>query len=76
MDLNYGFYLGGEASTKQAGIVFHALNGVYSFPTTLFLNKKGEIVQVHSGFDGPGTGIHFTHLQEATEALLLKLLEE
>ncbi|MFM7663608.1 MAG: TlpA family protein disulfide reductase, partial [Bacteroidota bacterium] len=61
---------------KQAGIVFNALNGVYSFPTTLFLNKKGEIVQVHSGFDGPGTGVHFTHLKEATEALLLKLLEE
>ena len=76
MDLNYGFYLGGEASTKQAGIVFHALNGVYSFPTTLFLNKKGEIVQVHSGFDGPGTGIHFTRLQQTTEALLRKLLEE
>ncbi|MFM7386814.1 MAG: TlpA family protein disulfide reductase [Bacteroidota bacterium] len=76
MDLNYGFYLGGEASTKQAGIVFNALNGVFSFPTTLFLNNKGEIVQVHSGFDGPGTGVHFTHLQEATEALLLKLLEE
>ena len=76
MDLNYSFYLGGEASTKQAGIVFNALNGVYSFPTTLFLNKKGEIVQVHSGFDGPGTGVHFTHLQETTEALLLKLLEE
>lgn len=76
IDLNYSFYLGGEASTKQAGIVFNALNGVYSFPTTLFLNKKGEIVQVHSGFDGPGTGVHFTHLQEATEGLLLKLLEE
>jgi thiol-disulfide isomerase/thioredoxin len=76
IDLNYGFYLGGEASTKQAGIVFSALNGVYSFPTTLFLNGKGEIVQVHSGFDGPGTGVHFTHLQQTTEALLRKLLEE
>jgi thiol-disulfide isomerase/thioredoxin len=76
IDLNYGFYLGGEASTKQAGIVFSALNGVYSFPTTLFLNKKGEIVQVHSGFDGPGTGIHFTLLQQETEALLRKLLVE
>lgn len=76
MALNYGFFLGGEASTKQAGIVFNALNGVYSFPTTLFLNKQGEIVQVHSGFDGPGTGIHFTHLQQSTEALLRKLLEE
>ncbi len=30
-----------------------------SFPTTIFLNKKGEIATIHAGFAGPGTGSHF-----------------
>jgi len=74
--LNYAVFLGGKASTQQAGLIFHALNGVFSFPTTLFLNRKGEIVKVHSGFDGPGTGEYFAQLQQETEELLYKLLQE
>ncbi len=30
-----------------------------SFPTTIFLNKKGRIAKIHAGFAGPGTGSHF-----------------
>jgi hypothetical protein len=30
-----------------------------SFPTTVFLNKKHEVVKVHAGFNGPSTGEFF-----------------
>lgn len=29
------------------------------FPTTIFLNKKGDIARIHAGFSGPGTGAHY-----------------
>lgn len=74
--LKYPLYLGGGASSSDAEKVFHQLNGVYSFPTTLFLDKKGRIVEVHSGFDGPATGAYFELLKNHTEALLLKLINE
>ena len=32
------------------------LENFISFPTTVFLNKKHEVVKVHAGFTGPGTG--------------------
>ncbi len=75
MGFTYPLYLGGGSSTKDAHTVFNQLNGVFSFPTTIFLDKKGRIVQVNSGFDGPATGVFYTSLQEETERLLLKLLQ-
>lgn len=32
------------------------LNNFISFPTTIFLNKKHQVVKVHAGFTGPSTG--------------------
>jgi len=75
MGFSYPVYLGGGASTKDAHAVFNQLNGVFSFPTTIFLDKKGRIVQVNSGFDGPATGVFYKSMQEETERLLLKLLQ-
>ena len=75
MGFTYPVYLGGGASTKDAHAVFNQLNGVFSFPTTIFLDKKGRIVQVNSGFDGPATGVYYKSMQEETERLLLKLLQ-
>lgn len=74
--INYPVFLGGGASAKEASQVFHQLNGIYSFPTTLYLNKKGEIIKVHSGFDGPGTGLYYEAFKKDTEKLLLELLNE
>lgn len=74
MGFTYPLYLGGGASTKEAHAVFNQLNGVFSFPTTIFLDKKGRIVQVYSGFDGPATGASYVSMREETERLLLKLL--
>ena len=64
MGYTYPLYLGGGASTKEAHAVFNQLNGVFSFPTTIFLDKKGRIVQVNSGFDGPATGVFYKLMQE------------
>ena len=75
MGFTYPVYLGGGASTNDAHAVFNQLNGVFSFPTTIFLDKKGRIVQVNSGFDGPATGVFYKSMQEETERLLLKLLQ-
>jgi thiol-disulfide isomerase/thioredoxin len=37
------------------------LKNFISFPTTIFLNKKHEVVKVHAGFTGPSTGEFFDH---------------
>jgi len=35
------------------------LERIMNFPTTLFVNRKGEIEKIHTGFSGPGTGVHY-----------------
>lgn len=35
------------------------LKNFISFPTTIFLNKKHEVLKVHAGFSGPSTGEFF-----------------
>ncbi len=35
------------------------LENIEVFPTTIFINKKGEVEKIHTGFNGPGTGSHY-----------------
>jgi thiol-disulfide isomerase/thioredoxin len=35
------------------------LEKIQNFPTTIFVNKAGNIEKVHTGFSGPGTGAHY-----------------
>lgn len=59
----YPVYLAGSASKKEASQMFSMLNEISSFPTTLFVNQKGKIIYVHTGFYGPGTGAYFERYQ-------------
>ena len=68
----YSVYLAGNASKKEASQVFSMLNSISSFPTTLFVNRKGEIIHIHTGFYGPGTGIYYERYMAETEGLIEK----
>ena len=46
------------------------------FPTTIIIDKKGNVAKIHTGFDGPGTGVHYTEFKKEFEGLTDKLLAE
>jgi len=60
---------------KTASDALPMLNKVMGFPTTIILNKNHEIVEIHTGFNGPATGDVFVEYQREFEALLNKLVE-
>ena len=72
----YPVYLAGNASKKEASNIFSMLNGISSFPTTLFVNQKGDIIHIHTGFFGPGTGIYYERYKKETEGLIKKNLSK
>ena len=37
---------------------------VVSYPTTIFLNKNKEVVKIHTGFNGPATGVKYDKFKE------------
>ena len=72
--LKYPVFLGGMASKKEASLLFAMLNGISSFPTTLFVNEQGKILHIHTGFNGPGTGMYYQQYIVETESLIERLL--
>jgi thiol-disulfide isomerase/thioredoxin len=51
-----GVSVGDPARTEKT---LPQLEKIRNFPTTIFLNRKGEIEKIHTGFSGPGTGVHY-----------------
>ncbi len=52
------------------------MNQVIGFPTTIVLDKKGEIRLTHAGFSGPGTGKYYTDWVHEFESKIDELIKE
>ena len=52
------------------------LDRVYAFPTTIFVDRKGKVRKIHTGFSGPATGDHYTQFVAEVKATLDQLLAE
>ena len=72
----YEFLIAGGASKKEAQKALPVLSEVSSFPTTIFIDKKGEIRKIHTGFYGPGTGDYYTKYVSEVNVLVESLLSE
>ncbi|RTQ45392.1 TlpA family protein disulfide reductase [Hymenobacter gummosus] len=59
MNIGYDIAVAGVANKDSASKALPQLSGVLAFPTTIFLDKKGEVRKVHTGFSGPGTGKYY-----------------
>ncbi|GAB2954222.1 hypothetical protein GCM10027048_19470 [Hymenobacter coalescens] len=65
LNVGYDLAVAGMASKDSASKALPQLAKVLAFPTTIFLDKKGEVRKVHTGFSGPGTGKYYE--QEVAE---------
>lgn len=73
--LKFTFLVGGTASKSLASQQFSMLNEIISYPTAIILNKNGEVVKVHTGFNGPSTGEIYSKYVEEMTALIERLLK-
>jgi thiol-disulfide isomerase/thioredoxin len=75
-DIDYPLLLAGVNDKEKASQTLPMLNRVMAFPTTLFIDKKGKVRKIHTGFSGPGTGTYYTAFVEEFERLVDKLMNE
>ena len=47
-----------------------------AFPTSIFIDKKGIVRKIHTGYDGPGTGKFYDAFKKEFEELVTSLLVE
>ncbi len=52
------------------------LNHVLSYPTTIFIDKKGKVRKIHTGFNGPATGDKYEEFKTDFNQLITKLQNE
>jgi peroxiredoxin len=72
----YPILLAGKASKTEAAEKLPMLNHVLSFPTTIFIDRKGTVRRIHTGFSGPGTGEYYHEFVEQTDQFVNSLLIE
>ncbi|MCF8276903.1 MAG: redoxin domain-containing protein [Flavobacteriales bacterium] len=72
----YEILLAGKASKTEASQKLPMLNQVLSFPTGIFLDRKGKVRRIHTGFSGPGTGEYYHEFVEETDQFVTQLLVE
>ncbi|GAB4030427.1 TlpA disulfide reductase family protein [Spirosoma jeollabukense] len=74
--VEYDILFAGTADVKYASSVLPALENVMAFPTTIFVNRQGEIAKVHTGYSGPATGQYYAEFVKEFNADINELLGE
>jgi len=75
-EANYTFLLAGASRADKAEEKLPMLNHVMSYPTSIFIDKKGNIRRIHTGFYGPSTGRYYEEFIAKTEKLVEEMLNE
>jgi peroxiredoxin len=57
--VGYELLFAGRVGKENVQRVLPALDGFMSYPTLLFVDKKGAIRRIHTGFSGPATGAFY-----------------
>lgn len=66
----------GSEDKKLAHQKLPMLNHIISFPTTLFIDKSGNVRKIHTGFNGPATGQKYIDFKNEFETFVSQLLQE
>ncbi|MEM9000850.1 MAG: TlpA disulfide reductase family protein [Bacteroidota bacterium] len=70
----------GTSSKQRANEKLPMLNHVLSYPTTIYIDRKGEVRKIHTGFNGPATGPKYEEFKldfdQTVKALLSETVEE
>jgi len=75
MMVRYPILYAGRADKAEAVKALPMLNHIMSFPTTLFFDRQGNLLKVHTGFNGPGTGdVYTSFVAEITELIENRML--
>jgi thiol-disulfide isomerase/thioredoxin len=71
---NYTFLFAGKASKSFTSESLPQLSKIISYPTSIFIDRLGNVVKIHTGFYGPSTGDKYEDFKQETEALITSLL--
>lgn len=73
-NVNYRLLAAGNRSLASQNMsMLEKING---YPTTIFIDKKGIVRKIHTGFTGPATGKYYEKFKDDFTTFIEKLLSE
>lgn len=78
LGINYPVLLAqvGTSDKSRANEKLPMLNHVLSYPTTIYLDKKGSVRNIHTGFNGPATGEPYDRFKREFDSIIQVLRSE
>lgn len=76
LGIDFTTLIAGLSATEEASKALPMLSGVHSYPTTIFVDRKGEVRDIHTGFSGPATGRRYEEYVAAFRDEVDELLAE
>ncbi|MDR3193770.1 MAG: TlpA family protein disulfide reductase [Tannerella sp.] len=74
--IEYEILFAGQAGAASIARVLPEIDAFSSYPTTFFIDKKGNVRKIHTGYSGPATGLFYEAFKEDFNALVDLLLSE
>lgn len=75
-DIAYPMLFAGTSRRQMRGEALPQLNTIYAFPTTIFIDRRGDVAKIHTAFPGPATGQRHIDYTSNFIALVERLLAE
>ncbi|MDF0705936.1 peroxiredoxin family protein [Flagellimonas okinawensis] len=63
----------GTSNKQKANEKLPMLNHILSYPTTIYIDREGEVKKIHTGFNGPATGEKFIEFKKEFNATIEEL---
>jgi thiol-disulfide isomerase/thioredoxin len=76
LNVGYDLAVAGVSNKDSVAKSMPQLAKFLAFPTTIFLDKKGVVRTIHTGFSGPGTGKYYEEETASFNRTVDKLLKE
>ena len=74
--IEYTTLIAGISDKDDAASRLPQLNGVFAFPTTIFIDRSGKVRRIHTGFAGPATGTYHDKIVREFERMVEALIAE
>jgi len=75
-NIQYPILFAGDNSRENVARVLPEIDKLSAYPTTIFLDKNGQIRKIYTGFNGPATGVYYERFVEEFEAYMKTLMDE
>lgn len=74
--IEYTTLIAGISDKDEAAKKLPMLQSFVAFPTTVFIDRHGNVRKIHTGYTGPATGDHYVQFVSEVKSTLDQLLAE